>query len=454
MTVIDNGNGMVGREFEEFHDIAATAKERGEGIGFAGIGVKLALLVAKEVITETKGDSFHKATRWTLESPRRAPWEYIAPHGLIDSPSGTAVSVIFPSDNSGLLSDHFIEHVVQTHFYPILRHEFMDKILKHVYKRGMEFYVNGRKIQLPQAQEAIQSKLFTVKLGRKRKPVGVGFLSKSKEELPEDERGIAVSTYGKVIKRGWDWIGIAPQNPMRLSGIVEVPQLSEILTTNKADFLRDTASLQKYYRYRKAIQEAIEPILRELGQISVPQEGIEKALRPLEKEIERVLENMLDDFPELSSLLGIQRRAEPVSGIIPDASARPIETMVEWTKVMMGTRGGSGEGAGIEATEVGLPGERIKESQERTELGGEHKGRRKRSGLIIGFDDNPDRDDLGWLIENIIWINKAHPAYQRAMDSGAENYHIVLTVAWVLSGYLEGEKSPQEFINRVLRQTK
>jgi len=128
--------------------------------------------------------------------------------------------------------------------------------------------------------------------------------------------------------------------------------------------------------------------------------------------------------------------------------------MVEWTKVMMGTRGGSGEGAGIEATEVGLPGERIKESQERTELGGEHKGRRKRSGLIIGFDDNPDRDDLGWLIENIIWINKAHPAYQRAMDSGAENYHIVLTVAWVLSGYLEGEKSPQEFINRVLRQTK
>ena len=40
---------------KDYHDIAATTKIKGKGIGFAGIGAKLSLLVAKSVITETKG---------------------------------------------------------------------------------------------------------------------------------------------------------------------------------------------------------------------------------------------------------------------------------------------------------------------------------------------------------------------------------------------------------------
>ena len=54
MRIVDNGKGMNDREFEEYHDIAATTKTRGKGIGFAGVGVKLSLLCAKSVITETK----------------------------------------------------------------------------------------------------------------------------------------------------------------------------------------------------------------------------------------------------------------------------------------------------------------------------------------------------------------------------------------------------------------
>ena len=47
MRIVDNGKGMNDREFEEYHDIAATTKTRGKGIGFAGVGVKLSLLCAK-----------------------------------------------------------------------------------------------------------------------------------------------------------------------------------------------------------------------------------------------------------------------------------------------------------------------------------------------------------------------------------------------------------------------
>lgn len=310
--------------------------------------------------------------------------------------------------------------------------------------------MNERRIELSKPETPIQSTHFLIKLGKKDKFVGIGFLSKSKEELSEEQRGIAISTYGKVIKQGWDWIGVAPRNPMRLMGIVEIPQLSEILTTNKVDFLRDTVSLQKYYRYRKAIQEKIEPILREFGEMNVPRERQETDVKPLEKEIERVLGNMLNDFPELSPLLGRQRRGEPVSGIIPDLEASPIGTIVEGVEVMTGTRGGDGEGSGVEATKGEISGERIEPNDEAIEQGRKHDGRRRRPGLMIGFEDDPSRNDLGWLMENTIWINKGHPAYQRAIDSRAEDYHIVISVSLVLSNYLEGEKSPQVFINQFL----
>ena len=77
MSVVDNGEGMRRRNLKEYHDIAATTKVRGKGIGFAGVGVKLALLVAEKVVTETKRGSFHKATQWKLGGVQRAPWEYV-----------------------------------------------------------------------------------------------------------------------------------------------------------------------------------------------------------------------------------------------------------------------------------------------------------------------------------------------------------------------------------------
>ena len=451
MRVVDNGKGMNDREFEEYHDIAATTKTRGKGIGFAGVGVKLSLLCAKSVITETKSGPFHKATHWSLESAQRAPWRYIGPARFVYPSNGTAVSIILNNSDSDLLSVDFIRRVIQTHFYPILQKEFMERILsKHVYKNGVIFLVNDQKVGLPKEKYFDQSSFFVVKLGKRGKPVGIGFLGKSRDELPEEERGIAISTYGKVIKRGWDWISISPRNPTRLTGIVENPQFSEILTTNKADFLRDANSLPKYYRYRRAIQEAIEPILRKFGETSTPREHIEEEFHPLEKEIEQVLRNMLNDFPELSPLFGRKRGGEPAEGVVPDINAPPIGKTAEGVDVITGTLGGSGQGSGIEGLAGGIPGQRIEPDPEKTELGKMHEGRRKPPGLMIAFKESPDRKELGWLIESTVWINKSHPAYKRAFDGKAEDYHIVISVAWVLSEYLEAEKSPLIFMNRFL----
>ena len=62
---------MQRRELARYHDVAASTKARGEGIGFAGVGIKLGLLVSREVITETTRGATHMATRWHLASRHR-----------------------------------------------------------------------------------------------------------------------------------------------------------------------------------------------------------------------------------------------------------------------------------------------------------------------------------------------------------------------------------------------
>ncbi len=54
LTVVDDGSGMQRRGLARYHDIAASAKVRGQGIGFAGVGIKLGLLACEEVLTETR----------------------------------------------------------------------------------------------------------------------------------------------------------------------------------------------------------------------------------------------------------------------------------------------------------------------------------------------------------------------------------------------------------------
>jgi HSP90 family molecular chaperone len=74
LTVVDNGSGMLRRELARYHDLAASSKTRGRGIGFAGVGIKLGLIVCDEVVTESRRGGRPVATSWRLASRHRAPW--------------------------------------------------------------------------------------------------------------------------------------------------------------------------------------------------------------------------------------------------------------------------------------------------------------------------------------------------------------------------------------------
>ena len=118
-TVRDDGHGMRRRELAKYHNIAATTKSRGAGIGFAGVGVKIALLVCDEVLTETHAGRQHLATVWHLASRHRAPWKWTAPAGLLAG-RGTAVRLRVTNRLSPLLDPGFVETVLRRQFRPLL----------------------------------------------------------------------------------------------------------------------------------------------------------------------------------------------------------------------------------------------------------------------------------------------------------------------------------------------
>ena len=483
LTIIDNGKGMDRKTLHEYHDIASTTKTRGMGIGFAGVGAKLSLLISEKVITETTTDTFQGATVWKLESNQKAPWKHLEPSGLVENKTGTAVSIFLKGPlklkDSPLLNPKFIGDIIKKHFYTILEPSFQ-KILRNFYGIDFNFYVNEQKIELSNLDNFNISEAFKIHIGKREKPAGVGFLRKYCEELPEEKRGIAVSTCGKVIKQGWEWLGIMPKNPSYITGIVEIPGLSTILTTNKADFLRDTSSLQKYYKYRKAILEAIEPILNKFSELSEPIKKKEKRLNSFEKEIGLVLDNIMEEFPELDPLIGKKGRSKIASGFISntgeagfknagidiDAAIAGIEKEADGTfagDVLQNDGNGGDEGINgdknngdnsdkidnkIENGDAYLNNPDI--AAEAGIYGKQHKINRKPSGLMIDFYENNDSGEPGKLGENTVWINKAHPAFKKAERNGNENYHIAISIALVLSGYLNESKSTKEFINKFL----
>ena len=260
LTIADNGSGMPRPDLRRYHDLAASTKTRGQGIGFAGVGIKLALLVCREVVTETRRGKSHVATQWHLATRHRAPWKWVPPPGML-AEQGTAVRLHAADPLTPLTDRGFIEATLRRHYQPLLDPA-CDPILEPLYPQGVSFEVNGDLLR-KQTCHAPETASLAIHSGRKRKPSAAGYLYREAASLPEDQRGIAISTYGKIIKRGWDWLGVTPSAPERIGGVIEAPLLAASLTLNKGDFIRTGQRGAAYLAFRKAIQEVV---VRQLAQ--------------------------------------------------------------------------------------------------------------------------------------------------------------------------------------------
>ncbi len=439
LTAMDNGSGMQRRELARYHDIAASTKTRGQGIGFAGVGIKLGLLVCEEVMTETRRGKTHVATSWHLASRHRAPWKWTPPPGLAPE-RGTAVRLKVQNALSPLLDPGFLEASMRRHFQPLLDPTF-DEFLGAHYPEGVTIHVNGRRLEKQRWTAPLQGGL-EIRLARKRKPSAFGYLIREDLPLPEEQRGLAISTYGKIIRRGWDWLGLTPSAPERVGGLIEVPELAACLTLNKGDFIRSGARGASYLAFRKAIQEAVSKQLAAWGDArESTEEARPKEVRPLQRDLAHVLEELAGEFPLLASL--VERRAGgqkklPLGSSVRGADSRAfvaasVLEQAETPENAQGVEQPVVEGAEEQPGEA-EPAQAVAAQEHGLVLPGKGGARKPAHyGLDIQFEERADDLELGRLQESTVWVNRAHAAYRRALASRSIGYHIALAVAMALA---------------------
>jgi hypothetical protein len=439
LTVIDNGSGMQRRDLARFHDIASSNKIRGQGIGFAGVGIKLGLLICEEVLTETRRGKTHVASTWHMASRHRAPWKWVPPAGRVHE-RGTAVRLTLRNPLSPLLDPGFLETSLRRHFQPLLVSVFNDFLALH-YPDGVAIDVNQQRLTKQHPIALLQAPL-EIRLLRKRKPSAVGYLFREDKALPEDQRGIAISTFGKVIRRGWDWLAMTPHAAERIGGLIEVPELAACLTLNKGDFIRTGARGAIYLSFRKAIQQAVTRQLAEWGDAPITSaEAPPREVRPLQRDLAHLLEDLAMDFPLLSSLVeqraGGQKRLPLGSrGGMADGRSFVAASLTPFDRHDGAQPRGEADAAASQpqTATVNEPPATFTVPEHAVQLPGESNTRRPAHyGLDIQFEDRSDDSNLGRLLESTIWVNRAHPAYRRALASRAIGYHIALAVAMSLA---------------------
>jgi hypothetical protein len=482
LTIVDDGRGMQRRELARYHDVAASTKARGEGIGFAGVGIKLGLLVSRDVVTETRRGTAHVATRWYLASRHRAPWKWIPPPGLAAS-RGTAVRLTLSNQLSPLLDAGYLEETIRRHFEPLLDTAF-DDLLKRHYREGVAFECDGRELTRVDGRDSARLPI-SIRLGRRRTPSAIGVIERN-STLPVDRTGIAISTFGKVIKRGWDWLGLTPAASAHISGLIEAPDLAACLTLGKNDFVRTGTRGASYLAYRKAIQEVVARQLAEWGDAR-DGDARPRSVR-LERDLERVLEHLTDDFPLLRSLVdrraGGQKRL-PMPGRGDERVPPPLIATVS-----VGDESGDGGSGSLSAERAaGEPPQGASSPQPQSPTpspleappsgaqvpparespapgdGQSHAdvaaaagtldttaGRRRpaRYGLLVQFESRPEDLELARLVDATIWINDAHPAFSRAVASRSLGYHTALAVALALAPLAVEARDEHTFITQFL----
>lgn len=296
-------------------------------------------------------------------------------------------------------------------------------------------------------------------------------------EPTDDEQGVAISTLGKVIKRGWDWLGLAPATPAVVTGIIEVPALAASLTLNKADFLRAGPRGANYLAYRKALQEAVSDQLATWGDMRSGEDGRRRRVaRPVERDVERVLLDLADRFPMLAMLVeqragggkklpvsrnGNGRRPEAIdlfADVAPalsppeaerDIGAEPQAEPDIGAELQAEPDTGAEPQAGTQPAPSATS--ELPEQWPEVEPPSRKTTRRPtRLGLTIQFNTRPEDSELARLVETTVWVNDAHPAYRRAAASRSEGYHVALSVAMALAELAAEPAQTRAFVSEFL----
>jgi len=450
-SIKDDGRGMPGEGFREYHDLSESSKERGKSIGFAGEGSKLALLMARLVITETKqteSEDLHLISFWRLDGDYEAPYIFRDPRKKEGGPrdekwasllrvasaagvklptlddTGTKVAIFPMEKSSPLLNPDWVKRVIQKHYFPLLDGNFADF---YGLKRGegtIGFSVNAQAVEI---ETISPDMVWRVSDSRTRY---FGYLVRFEDQgdipLHMQDPGIYIAVYGKIITKGWDLLSVYPANRELLRGVLEFTELSRDLMSNKLGFEKRAPHGKHLRDCLKTLSKKVMEVLEKKGEMGEKPEP--ETPREIIDEASRIIKDMMKEVPQMSDLLeGLIniRKASLFSreSIIPHPEGPEKADRAPGQEPVVGDGAGTGgQGTGLSQGEGPLPGDGYKEHPEGREPARREK-RRIRGSLNYGETDFttqfPEESALiSKITSDTIFTNNTHPAFLRASGYG------------------------------------
>jgi len=409
LVITDDGRGMTAGEFEQYHDLAAELKTRGDGIGFAGVGAKISFNLAMRVLTETRHAGEARASDWYWGDANALMWRPVAPSHL--RADGTRVAIHFNAGLPRAIDDGYLVDVLKRHYLPLFITDFARAYERiKLYSPVARFTVNGRAIEqtdLSTSAGLTAREDVTIKLGARA--LGWGALGVSARDCPIDGRrfGVLLCTRAKVIKA--ETFGL-PTGALgaRLYGVLEIPALIEYLTANKSD-VRGRGGARQLGKILDASRAAVAKFLASQGvAIARPQ------VNPLAGKLEKALEKIVQRLPELQDFDGLTPKSRALQKSDDGKIAASDMTVADKSDAQYNAGDGDSDSDGDD-----VDSEQSKPQQRDT--GGKSKTKprrsRKHQGPRVAFEDHPARAETAWLNADTIVINSGHTAYRNRITN-------------------------------------
>lgn len=403
----NDGKPMNKKEFDDYHTISASTKQKGKGIGFAGVGAKifLAAFDAAEIITITGKGTDVLASRMynnpsaqydsTLEN---IPLEQIVDTKKIDQKYGTMYKVKYQrSDFIKFRND--ITEFIQYWFNYLLT------------AKKVEIKVEGKVVEPWQPKGDLFKKVATYK----KKQISCYILI-AKSDIPETKRHIIYYAYGKrIMSEIPEFIYHVKDNQKnKICCMADVTVLADHLTTNKEEF----ESHKNVGDVKKIVRKIFRDLLVEhriIVEVKPQNIGNNVMVNELTKRLDKIFQNPKFKF--------LNPFSNPSLHYIPakDKDGNIVITEVDGKQKGKGSKGNSKRGDGLSS--VGdQEGTGYTEDDEGLDIG--KRKPKKTRGVSIQLVDEPDDPRESWVDDSkVLTYNEGHMFNKKFKDSYLFEYH-------------------------------
>lgn len=409
LTIEDDGCGMGSDQFQEYHDFAVGLKERGSGIGFAGLGAKLSFDISDRVETLSRNGETMRGSDWRWNDDGSLSWRDIPSPNLDHLGTKVSVHIGETYDVSSINADR-LACTLKREYLPLFVHEFLQVYSDvGIYSENLRFHVNDACIEPEELDSAfglVEKSENVVRDGKQAIGLGVIGTLNDREPRTDWRYGVVLCTYGKVIKS--ELFGLPTgQLGDRLFGIYEIPGLIEFLTSNKSDLREKPGRGRPLGKLTDQVRDHLKVYLESRGVTFA-----DRKRGALSARLERELKDIVDQLPELQDFHGTRRNIESLK--------RDDQGDVQGTTATGANNGSSNKSDSDRSKGVGGSGVR------RSPLGtleadgpvqGQSRSAKRQRGPQVAFEDQPSRSEVSWVDGDVITINSGHSAYCNRISS-------------------------------------